>query len=380
VTQTEHIGTGSIMHLQKLLAEFAAKKIFLVTGKQSYLTSGAKNFLDNILKDYSVFRFCDFSTNPKAEDVDRGINIFETEQFDTLIAVGGGSTIDMAKLINFLSAHPESFANYKFKNKATSNTAKPLIAIPTTAGSGSEATSFAVLYVNKEKFSVDNKLLLPTAAIVDPVLTNSLPKKLTAISGLDALSQAIESYWSIKSNNESKKYAGEAIKIIMTNLAIAVNNPTDSARLAMAKAAHLAGKAINITRTTAPHAISYPLTSYFSIPHGQAVAVTIAPLLVFNSKVTDNDIQDSRGTNYVKEVINQIVNLIGAATISTAKNKIEQLINEIGLETKLSRLNINSPKDIELIIQNGFNPDRVKNNPRILTKTALREILNTLLN
>lgn len=380
MTQKEYIGSGSIMHLPKLLVECGARKIFLVTGKGSYSASGAKAYLDDILEGCMVCQFCDFSVNPKVEDVDYGITIFETERFDIVLAVGGGSSIDMAKLINFLSGHPESFANYKFKSKTSNGSVRPLIAIPTTAGSGSEATSFAVLYANKEKFSVDNELLLPTAAIVDPDLTMSLPKYITATTGMDALSQAIESYWSVNSNEESKRYAGEAIKTIMTNLKTAVNNLTESARMAMAKAAHLAGKAINITRTTAPHAISYPLTSYFGIPHGQAVAVTIALLLVFNSKVTGDDVQDSRGANYVREIINQIVNLIGAATVNDAKDKIDKLISEIGLETKLSRLKVKSSRDIEVIIQNGFNPDRVKNNPRILTRTALRDILNTLVN
>jgi len=378
LTQKEYIGSDSIVHLPKLLVEYGAEKIFLVTGRGSYSTSGAKDCLDDILKGRMVCQFCDFSVNPKVEDVARGISVFETEQFDIVLAVGGGSVIDTAKLINFLSVHPEDFTNYKFKNKTSKGSVRPLIAVPTTAGSGSEATSFAVLYANKEKFSIDNELLLPTAAIVDPDLTMSLPGYITATTGMDALSQAIESYWSVKSNEESRKYASEAIKTIMTNLRTAVNNPAKSARTAMAEAANLAGKAINITRTTAPHAISYPLTSYFGIPHGQAVAITIAPLLAFNSKVTDEDVQDSRGADYVRETINQIVDLLGAANVSDAEDKIGRLINEIGLETKLSRLKVESSGDIEAIVQNGFNPGRVKNNPRILTRTVLRNILNAL--
>jgi alcohol dehydrogenase class IV len=378
VTQKEYIGSGSIMHLPKLLVEFGTTKIFLVTGKGSYLASGAKSYLDSILEGYHVYQFCDFSVNPKVEDVDHGITLLETERFDIVLAVGGGSSIDMAKLINFLSGHPESFENYKFKSKTSNGSVRPLIAIPTTAGSGSEATSFAVLYANKEKFSVENELLLPTAAIVDPDLTMSLPKYITATTGMDALSQAIESYWSVNSSEESKRYAGEAIKTIMTNLETAVNNPTESARMAMAQAAHLAGKAINIAKTTAAHSISYPLTSYFGIPHGQAVGITLSSLLVFNANVTNKDVVDKRGFGYVGKTINDICKLLSADSVGSAKATIDSLILEIGLQTRLSKLGLREKKDIDIIVANGFNPARVGNNPRILSIEGLRKILEQI--
>jgi len=374
------MGFGSVDRLNDILADLNAQRVFLVTGNKSYLVSGAKACLDELLKDYTVYRFSDYSPNPKSEDVQHGIELFAKGNYDTIIAVGGGSAIDMAKLINFLSVHPTDFKAYDFSSCISGETIRPLVAIPTTAGSGSEATKFGVLYVNKTKYSVDDDLLLPVFSIVDPDLTMSLPKYITAVSGIDAFSQAVESYWNVNSTDESKRYASQAIKLVMSNLETAVNAPTKAARFAMANAAYFAGKAINITRTTAPHAISYPLTSYFNIPHGQAVAVTIAPLLVFNSKVTGNDVQDSRGTNYVKEIINQIANLIGASTVNDAKSKIEKLISEIGLETKLSRLKIKCSRDAKVVVQNNFNLERAKNNPRILTRVALGDILNNLVN
>src|SRR5207248_4789041 len=125
------------------------------------------------------------------------------------------------------------------------------------------------------KYSVCHEFLLPDIAIVDPILTHKMSPRLTAITGMDALSQAIESYWSIHSTEESKGYAREAIRIIVDQLPKAVNEPTNDSRLAMARASHLAGKAINVTRTTAPHALSYALTSRFGVPHGQAVSLTL---------------------------------------------------------------------------------------------------------
>jgi alcohol dehydrogenase class IV len=379
VTQKEYIGFDSIFRLREVLAELSSKRIFLVTGKGSYSACGAEARLDNLLKDYEVRRFCEFTVNPKIEDIERGINIFKAAECDTVIAVGGGSTIDMAKAINFLATHRLTFGEYEVGINASEATGEPLIAIPTTAGSGSEATRFAVVYTNREKFSVDGKQLLPDVVIVDAGLTMSLPARITAVSGIDALSQAIESYWCIHSTNESKSYARKSIELILSNLVTAVNNPTKFSRQAMAQAAHLSGKAINITRTTAAHSVSYPLTLYFGIPHGQAVGLTLSSLLVFNANVTEEDVLDNRGVKYVRETIDEICKLLGTSSAADAAKKIDQIIHKTGLERRLSLLGLrNKKEDIETIVANGFSPDRVKNNPRKLTKDALRAILEAI--
>ncbi len=271
MTQKEHTGFDSIFHLRDFLAEFGSRRIFLVTGKESYSACGAEAYLHDLLRNYKVWRFYDFAVNPRIEDIDRGINTFIAAECDVLVAVGGGSVIDMAKTINFLAAHPLTLDGYRVRPGAREGTLRPLIAIPTTSGSGSEATHFSVVYVGQQKHSIADERMLPAVAIVDPKLTMSLPKYTTAVSGLDALSQAVESYWSIHSTNESRRFARGAVKSIVANLHLAVNNPTADSRLRMAEAAHLAGKAINTTRTSAAHSISYPLTSYYGIPHGHAV-------------------------------------------------------------------------------------------------------------
>ncbi|MCK5473164.1 MAG: phosphonoacetaldehyde reductase, partial [Planctomycetes bacterium] len=256
--QKEYIGFGSIGELEFVLAEYSAKRIFLVTAHDSYELSGAKGNLDKIFAGCQVQRFYDFSSNPKIEDVNKGLEAFKKIRPDVVIGVGGGSVIDMAKLINFFASNELEPSEYLKNPESKINISRPLIAIPTTAGSGSEATAFAVLYIDKEKFSIDNEFVLPDVAIVDPDLTTSLPEYITAVTGMDALCQAIESYWCINSTDESKEFAKKAIELVMKNLKTAVNNPDRNSRLAMAKAANLAGKAINITKTTAPHAISYP--------------------------------------------------------------------------------------------------------------------------
>jgi len=372
--QQEYLGYNSIKKLKLILRKHSPKKIFLVTGKASYEKSGAKKIIESILKKHNYVRFFDFEENPKIEDIRKGLVIFNKNNCDFVIAVGGGSVMDIAKSINSFAANDGKPKDCLTDKKRISKKGKTLVAIPTTSGSGSEATRFAVIYIDKTKYSLDNGFILPDYAIVDPQFIMNLPNGITASAGMDALSQGIESYWSINSNNESKKYAGQAIKLAIKNLANAVKD-NKSSRIAMAKAAHLAGKAINITKTTACHAISYPITSYFNVPHGHAVALTIPSILVYNSNVTEEDLLDKRGAIYVKKTIIEIVKLLGASSVDGAIIKINNLMKQIGLTTKLSELGIKTDEDIETIIKNGFNPGRVNNNPRRLTKEALMSIL-----
>jgi alcohol dehydrogenase len=379
ISQAEYFGEGSIKNLKNILKKEKPKNVFLVTGKSSYIKSGAKKAMDALLSNLKVIHFDDFETNPKIEDINKGIKIFQQEKPDIIVAIGGGSVIDVAKSINSLSVQPGKSEDYIKGTKPLERIGKPLVAVPTTAGSGSESTHFAVVYINKEKFSLAHPSILPKHIILDPQLTFNLPAPITAATGIDALGQAIESYWSTGATRQSKLFARKAIKLIINNLDQAVNNNNKNARLAMCKASNLAGKAINISKTTACHAISYPLTSYFGIPHGHAVGLTLVSMLIFNSQVKKNDVSDSRGLRYVKRTIRDLTKIIGTNDPITAAKTINDIIKAVNLETKLSKLDIKADKDIDLIIKNGFNPQRVKNNPRVLTQSSLLRLLKKLM-
>ncbi|MDD5133557.1 MAG: phosphonoacetaldehyde reductase [Candidatus Nanoarchaeia archaeon] len=375
MNQTEYIGFGCIDKFREILSFEKPKKIFLVTGKNSYRVSGAEAKLE-ILNPYcSTTRFSDFSPSPKLSDLEKGLKLFKEDNYDLVVAVGGGSAIDMAKLINILAAQPGNPVQYLKNENEIIFKPKKLVAIPTTAGSGSESTHFAVIYIDGIKYSLAHESILPRYSIVDPNLALTLSPREAASCGMDALGQAIESYWNINSTEESKKYSKEAISLIINNFSDSMNNIRRNPKLAMAKAAHLAGKAINITKTTASHAISYPLTSRFNIPHGHAVSLTLGEMLVYNSNVTKEDCLDKRGVDYVKKTINEIVKLLDSKDVESARSKINSLMEEAGLETKLSELKV---FDKDIIIKEGFNTERVKNNPRRLTEENLRKLLNTL--
>lgn len=364
--QQEIFGFGCLDKIKVIISKLRSRKIFLVTGGNSYKSSGAKQRTEKLLNGLDITIFCDFEVNPKLEDIKKGIEVFKRSKPDLVIAIGGGSVIDVAKAINSLSANHGNPVDYIKGNLKIDKPGKTLIAIPTTSGSGSEATHFAVVYVGKTKYSLAHEYILPQYSIIDPHLTTNLSSKLTATSGMDALAQAIEAYWSINSTPLSKRYSKQAINLATKFLEPAVNNPTSESRIAMSKAAHLAGKSINIAKTTACHAISYPITTYFGIPHGHAVSLTLSSMLKYNADVTKADVNDKRGVAYVKRTVKGI---------NLTSEDINKLIKSIGLETRLSELNINSEQDLDLIIKNGFNPDRVKNNPRLLTRELLRQIL-----
>ena len=248
-------GSGAIRRLPRLLDGIAARRVFLVTGRTSFDRCGAAEALQPMMDDRRVVgRFCDFSENPKLEDLVRGIDAFRSVAPDAVVAVGGGSALDMAKLVNALAHQDAAPLDIVQGRQQIGRPGVPLIAVPTTSGSGSEATHFGVLYVGNVKYSIAAAQLLPTAAVVDPALTCSLSPPLTAVSGMDAFAQAVESYWSVHSTDESKGYARRAISLALRYLPEAVHTPTRTSRRAMSKAAHLAGCAINVTKTTGAHA------------------------------------------------------------------------------------------------------------------------------
>lgn len=378
MSQRVVFGAGAIRRVPRLLEAYDVRRVFLVTGHQSFDASGAARQLHALLGRFEVTgRFCQFSENPKLEEVERGTATFRSAAADAIVAVGGGSVLDMAKLVNVLARQQGAPEDIVLGHAAVSARGVPLIAVPTTAGSGSEATHFAVVYIGKSKYSVAAAPLLPDVAVIDPGLSASVPPKLAAVTGMDAFAQAVESYWSVHSTAVSKCYARRAIGLVLRHLPTAVNAPTPAARRGMSKAAHFAGRAINITKTTGAHAMSYPLTSYFGIPHGHAVCLTLGRWLLFNSAVTDEDVTDSRGAAYVRQTVAELGHMMGAHDAEEACRIIESLTSRIGLQTRLASLGVSRSAALEVVLPN-VNIERVVNNPRALTDLSLRQLVEAV--
>ena len=360
-----------------LLQDMDAVPIFLVADSIGYESSGASAILEPILRGRLAGRFEVLEPNPQWPGVLDCVGAIQKAKPGAVLAVGGGTAMDLAKLANWLSAQSAAPEAILENPSEQPEPAPPMIAIPTTAGSGSEATQFAVVYRDGQKHSVAHASLRPAAAVVDPALTANLPKLLTAHSGLDALCQAIESIWSIQATEDSMALAQAALALTWQNLETAVNEPTPAARSAMAWGAHLAGQAINLTQTTAPHAMSYTLTSAFGIPHGAAVALTLGPVLAFNARVNEADCVDCRGPESVQERLAIICETIGVNSPEHADTVFRQKVAAVGCPVTFSGAGIEGADLIDRICKQ-VNPERLANNPRRLTPAAMRELLETI--
>ncbi len=293
------IREGAIAELERILNYSPQNRLFFVVDDSAYAASGANAVLEPRFHHHSIARFSGFELNPKLHDVERGVELYRSANPDMIIALGGGTAIDLSKSIRAVASQDASAHAVVTGKAPIRESGPPLIAIPTTAGTGSEATHFAVVYIKNEKFSLAHPSLLPDYALVDPMLTHSLPSEMTAATGLDAFCQAIESIWAIGATDQSLGYAQQAVRLASEHLVSATCNPTRAARRGMAEASHLAGKAIDISKTTASHALSYPITSRYGIPHGMAVALSLSPMLAFNAEVTASDCSDPRGPEEV---------------------------------------------------------------------------------
>jgi len=242
--------------VQKTFYDFSALKI--LKDKKPLLVCDDAYDSFGIDLPCEAIRFSDFKPNPLYEDARAGVKILRKYNCDSIVAIGGGSSIDTAKSVKY----------YNYLDL-------PLIAVPTTSGTGSEATHFAVIYKNGEKHSIADKRLLPDYVILQPDVLKTVPLYQKKCTMLDALCQAIESWWSKKATHESIMYSKKAIKLILGNIDSYLEND-EKGNKNMLTASNLAGKAINITTTTAPHAMSYKLTSLYGLPHGHAVALCLA--------------------------------------------------------------------------------------------------------
>ncbi len=253
-----------------------------------------------------------------------------------------------------------------WKNTSITCKGTPLVAIPTTSGSGSEATHFAVIYIDGKKFSLAHQFMLPGYTIIDPELTYRTGPYQTAVSGMDALCQAVESYWSVNSTEQSREFASEAVRTILVALEDAVLVNSRKAKQKMAHAAHYAGKAINITKTTAPHALSYTLTSRYSIPHGHAAALMLGKFFLINESHGEALI-DRRGAAFFSEILSSVYRMFGCSDARSCTELWYQRMKTIGLETDLKRFGIVEQSDYDEIMDT-VNPERLSNHPVHLTR------------
>lgn len=251
------------------MLDLSPKKVLFVCSSE-YDRYGYHKALDEInIKSVS---FTSFEPCPEISSVQKGIEAYKSNGCDFVVAVGGGSAIDTAKGIKF-------YSKLDFD----------ILAVPTTAGTGAEVTRFAVLYKNKDKESVSDYSIIPNYQIFDYTTLKSLPYKQKVVTALDAFCHSVEAFWSVDATDESRQYSKKALSLFNDNFAKYIENDEKTFK-PMLECSMLAGKAINLARTTAPHAFSYKIHKLKGFHHGRAVAVSLAYIWKFMEKSGKLDI------------------------------------------------------------------------------------------
>ena len=355
------------------IKETGCKKILLVCDGSIWYQKEFNAHLAEIEKmGVEMVGFRDFQPNPLYENVQVGVKSFRDEQCDAIIAVGGGSAMDVAKCIKLYSNLPGDGAEGSWLTAEYVPNDIPFLAMPTTAGTGSEATRYAVIYYDGKKQSVTSESFIPDTVLMDPATLITLPPYQKKATMCDALCHAIESFWSVNSTEESKEYSKAAIHGVMENMKGYLAN-TEEGRAGMLRAANLAGKAINITQTTAGHAMCYKITSLFKSAHGHAAVLCDRVLFPWMIENTDKCI-DPRGQKYLKSTLDEIGQAMGCKDAKAGSEKLVEIFEELGLEVPEAT----AKQYAEL--KTSVNPVRLKNHPVTLDTETIDSLYHKILN
>lgn len=351
-------------------------KVLVVLGRNAMKKSGTLDRLTRLLKEnnleYTIYE--NIPSDPTVETVDTGASLARKGSCNLVIALGGGSVLDTGKAISAMVTNEGSVADYheiEGKGKKFQHKTLPFIAIPTTSGTGSEATRNAVITNTKLglKKSIRDFWLIPEVALVDPELTLSLPPHITAICGGDALTQCIESYLGKKSQEITDALALHAIGLIGKSLVKAVKEGENlEARKDMAMAALLSGLCLSNSGLGAAHALSHPLGIYYKIPHGLSCAVLLPYVMEYNLPVVTKKLAK------IAQSLGEDLSLLSETEAAQrAVEKIKEILSAIGIKKNLSEWEIKKEDFSQLI--NGAQGGSLNNNPRDTSDEDLIKLL-----
>lgn len=331
-------GNGKRYELKNYISAVNGKCGVLVCSKSFAKNGVAQEFVDMSGGLIKVV-FSDVRPNPTTQNVDNCVKLMRELGADFAVALGGGSPMDCCKAACAIAKGGDVISSYHTKGKPINpSEAIPMIAFATTAGTASEVTNISVL-TDLElnlKAPMNDPAMYPKIAVVDPELTLSVPKSITASTGLDVLAHAVESYWATIHQPVCSACSVHSARLVFDWLEKAYNNPTDlTAREKMAEASIVAGVAFSHPRTTGSHACSFPLTNIYGVPHGEACAFTLDYFIKFNA---DNADSDGRITALAKDC--------GFATAHDMANEITNMKKRMGMRCTLSEIGCTSTEQI----------------------------------
>ena len=367
--------------LKSFFQEHSFRKIFLVAGS-SFPKLPIGEELQELFSELNIafYHFSDFRANPRLEEVEEGIKAFSAFRGDSILAVGGGSALDTAKCIKLFTglSKDRSYLEQEYRENDI-----PLLVHPTTAGTGSESTPFAVIYQDGEKCSVEHESIYPKYRIEDARSLRSLPLYQKKATLLDALSHAMEAIWSKYSNEDSRAYGQKAISLILANYkeylslenennakaqgkASSAEEPSKQVLESIAEAANLAGKAIAVTKTTAGHALSYKLGSIYQLPHGLATAMVNRALYPFMCREKSRMIHPDNLLFLAK--------CFSAETEEEGAKRYREILEDLEILPTLSV----KEGDLENLVA-AVNPERLSNHPIALREEDIRLLYKEIL-
>ncbi len=368
-------GHGSLNRIGFLSLFLKAKNAFIVTDKEIQKL-GFSEKIEKYLEKSGIksITFSEIEPNPKEETILKGVSKYKESNSDIVIAIGGGSVIDAAKIIRLVlkqGGKPSDYDATKSSIMSIHEMLPPQISIPTTSGTGSEVSIVAMVTTEKkEKITILGYPLISTIALIDPELTVSCPKKITAYCGMDAMTHAIEAFVSLRVNPVADMFSLQAIALIHQNLRKAFTDGKDViARINMSLAAMIAGMAFNQKSVGLVHACSHQLSAQYSLAHGQANAIMLPHVLRANKKVA--------APKYITMATGLGLELSSLPIEDVTENfilEIENLNKELGIEKKLSECGVKE-SDIETMAGNAIKDISALTNPlQPVTKELVENI------
>jgi alcohol dehydrogenase len=359
-------GAGAVARLGELVCEYGGRRVLLVTDPGLEEAGHPQRALASLREaGLAAFVFDAVEVNPSTHHVLAGLKVARAHNIDFLVAVGGGSAMDCAKGINFLLTNGGRMADYQGFGKAT-RPMLPSVGVPTTAGTGSEAQSYALIADDRThmKMACGDRKAAFRAAILDPDVTVSQPAKVTAVTGIDALSHAVESYVCTRRNPLSQTFSREAWRLLEPNLPVVLRDPGRlEARGAMQLGAHFAGAAIENSMLGAAHALANPLTAHYGITHGVAIGVVLPHVVRFNAPAAAalyGDLAHEAG----------LVNGDSGVAAEAIARRMTGLVAEAGLPTALSQCGV-SPGIFPVLAEEAAQQWTGRFNPRPVSEADL---------
>ena len=350
-------GQGAFQKLGAVLDELQITRAVLCCGR--HFAPEAEKLMAAEGRIVAVFG--QVEQNPQLSGIEESTRLCRVHGADGVIGIGGGSSLDTAKFAAAVAPNPgQAIDYYEGRRTFCAENRLPVVAVPTTAGTGSEVTQVSVVSHGTEKKTINNPAFMPAAAIVDPLLSKSVPPRTTMNTGLDAMAHALEGYWSKNHQPIPDLMAIEAVRLILENLERAYRDGSDlEARGNMAMAALLGGLSFALPKTAASHACSYPLSEDYHLPHGEACAFTLDSLVRINA--------DAR--------LEELCRRVGLSGTEELAERIRALKKLGGLRMRLSEL---GNVDLDKLCRDCAAHPLMKNNPVALDEAALRAMFEAL--